>query len=192
MKKALGSLFVIGALLLVGCGSPDSKGTKEAPKTEKQKLIAQIESLEAELLSGNVQATLDQHKAEQIVIYYVGFADNNPQDEKSAEYLFKAGEVSIGLGNFERSVRLFDRVIKNHPEYDQLVEAHYMKGFVYENHLDQRGMAIDVYNQLISNYPTSKFADDAKAAVENLSLSDEELIEKFKAKQAKAASQALP
>ncbi|MBK9175751.1 MAG: hypothetical protein IPM46_05315 [Flavobacteriales bacterium] len=55
----------------------------------------------------------------------------------------------------------------------------YMKALTLDDDLDRDGEAQVVYQQVINNFPEHPFARDAKAMIENLGLSDEELIAKF-------------
>ena len=56
-----------------------------------------------------------------------------------------------------------------------------MKALTLDDDLDQDGEAERIYKQVINEYPDHPFARDARAMIENLGLTNEELIAKFKA-----------
>ncbi|MEM9024095.1 MAG: tetratricopeptide repeat protein, partial [Bacteroidota bacterium] len=127
-------------------------------------------------------------KAQEVVTLYTGYVDANPWDSISPHYLFKAAEVNIGIKQHKAAISLYERLLEHYPEYDKRPETLYLIGFTYENHLDQMGKAREQYEALIEAYPSHKLAQDARYAIENLGLSDEELIEKFKAMQEEQAA----
>ena len=104
----------------------------------------------------------------------------NPTDSASAEYLFKAADISVGLGNYEASINYINRLTKDFPKYEKVVEIWLFKGFIYENYMDSHAQAVKAYEELILKYPNHRLAQDAQAAIDNLTLSEEELLEKFK------------
>ena len=51
-----------------------------------------------------------------------------------------------------------------------------------DNYLNDDEQAKTIYEEVIAKYPTSTYANDAKAAIKNLGKTDEELIKEFKKK----------
>ena len=54
------------------------------------------------------------------------------------------------------------------------------KGFIYETYLNDHAKAVSSYTKLIEKYPNHRLASDARASIDNLTMTEEELIEKFK------------
>ena len=104
----------------------------------------------------------------------------NPTDSASAEYLFKAADISIALGNYEASINYITRLTEDFPKYEKIVEIWLFKGFIYETYMNSHAEAVKAYEELILKYPNHRLAQDAQAAIDNLTLSEGELLEKFK------------
>lgn len=136
-----------------------------------------IAELEAQLQkSGGV---MTQELGEELVSNYCGYATNNPTDSLSPEYLFKALDVSLNLNNPQRTISIADRLRKEFPQYSKTPLAMFLKGFVYETQYGNTEAARKAYEEFIQIYPDSEFVGDAKASIENLGMTPEELIRKF-------------
>ena len=109
----------------------------------------------------------------------LGYATNNPSDSLSPEYLFKALDVSLNLNNPQRTIGIADRLCKEYPDYAKTPVAMFVKGFVYETQYGNEEAARKAYEEFIKAYPDSELVNDAKASIENLGLTPEELIRKF-------------
>ena len=125
--------------------------------------------------------------------WYINTFYSNYSGEKicgsiTPEYLFKAGEVSIGLKEYDQAAGFFERIYNNYPDYNKRVESLYLVGFVYDEHANNYGKAKEYYEKVVANHPDHGFADDAKASIETLGLTDEEIIKKFEAKQKEMAN----
>lgn len=170
--KYLAMFFL--ASLAVAC----SNGTPPSPEDLKADARKGIEKLEGELMS-SVELSPNKPKANTLIEMYVTYVNNNPNDEVCGEYIFKAGEIAMGTEQYQRAIGLFENVSQNYTNYDKVVEATYLIAFIYDNYLDQKGMAEDKYKEVIERYPRHSFAVEARGAINNLYLSDEELIKKF-------------
>ena len=171
--------------IVVACGSGENNETDQNTSIEdtlsdKQKLIQKIGELEQLVYTGE-NGQLNPAYAQELLTLYKGFSDANPLEKETAEYLFKGGNVARGLGEFETAIAIFQRIRKNYPEYDRVMESLFLTAFIYENNLNQQGVAKGIYEEVIEEFPETRFAEDAKASIENMSLSEEELIKKFKA-----------
>lgn len=186
MKKLV-PLFL--AAIMMACNGTGEKAEEKNKLNEatsnKEAARSEIEALEGELMN-KLRSGFDEELAKRVVDFYVTYANNNPKDEYTPEYLFKAGEVSIGLKEFDQAVGYFERVYKNYPEFNKRVESLYLIGFTYDEHMDKYGKAKEYYQKVIDNHPDHEFADDAKASIETLGMSDEELIKKFEEKNKEA------
>ncbi|MCB0481216.1 MAG: hypothetical protein KDC83_07270 [Flavobacteriales bacterium] len=171
MKKIM---LIALAGILFSCGSNNSN---DAEKLKKE-AVEGIEKLEAELKS-SVELSPNLKKANKLIEMYVTFVNNNPNDDHCGEFIFKAGEVSMGTEQYKRAIGFFENVITNYPGYEKIVEAHYLVAFIYDYYLDQKGVAEDKYKLVIERFPRNDFANEARGAINNLYLSDEELIKKF-------------
>lgn len=187
--KALASALAIG-LFMVACQNTSQEANDEKPLTEeemaaknKENLLQQIKEKEEQVFEVPLESINPVHAGELLTLY-VGYANSNPLDEQSPDYLFKAGSVANGLRRYEEEIKIYSRITKDYPNYHRVTESLFKIGLIYDDNLDQKGMAKDYYQQVVEKYPESQFATQAKALIENLSLSDEDLIRKFEAQNA--------
>lgn len=169
------------AMLLAACGGTQNEGEipegemSEAMLLDHQRGI--IQALEDSLYD---DLELDKRRAKEICDVYLAYAAEHPLDTLTPEFIFRAAQVSTGMGKNNDAIKLYDRLIRNYPGWKKMPETKFMKGFTLENHMDQRGAATDAYNVLIYDHHDHPLADQAKQLIENMSYSDEELIEKWK------------
>ena len=85
----------------------------------------------------------------------------------------------MNLNNPQRTIGIADRLCKEYPDYAKTPVAMFVKGFVYETQYGNEEAARKAYEEFIKAYPDSELVNDAKASIENLGLTPEELIRKF-------------
>jgi tetratricopeptide (TPR) repeat protein len=180
--------WVISAFVFVAMFNACSPQTQDAEEEqvldEKQKTEQerQVYFKEMERLEREIKMSEGENKkvqARSLVENYKGYADKFPLDSLSAEFLFKAGNICIGLEDYTYAITFFDRTAEHFPDYLRRPESIYMAGFVYDYHMSQKGKAKEYYEKVIEEYPNHIFATDAKLAIEALYMTDEELIRKF-------------
>ena len=162
MKRLFLVLAVI-ALVLAGCGSNDP--AKRINELEKQAF--------------STEGAINPEVASDLVTAYYDFANANPDDAMSPEYLFKAVDVSMNLNEPQRTIYMIDKLLKEYPDYPRTQAALFVKAFIYETRYNDLTMAKKLYEQYLEMYPEGEFADDCRSSIDNLGLSPEELIKKF-------------
>lgn len=150
------------------------------PANEKD--AAKITASEDALFAAD-EGYIDKDKALNLVDQYVAYADNYPDDSLSAEYIFKGAEFCLNLGEGQRAVVLYDRVISEYPDFRKAPECLFLKAYVYENYLGDLEMAKTIYTEFLERYPNNEFADDAQISITNLGKTPEELIQLFEEQQ---------
>ena len=161
MKKIIVLLLIAG--FFVGCNSNDP--AKRIEKLEKQAFAT--------------EKAIDPVVASDLVSAYCDFADANPDDAMTPEYLFKAVDVSMNLNEPQRTIYIIDKLVKEYPDYPRTQAALFIKAFIFETRYNNLDMAKKIYEQYLEMYPNGDFADDCKASIENLGLTPEELVKKF-------------
>lgn len=146
----------------------------------RETLSGKIQRLEKQMLDD--EGFLVKEVGEELITYYITFAEENLDNKQSPEYLFKAVNISVNMDNPQRTIEIADKLIKNFPQYDNTPMAMFIKGFVYETQFNDIDEARKIYHLFIDTYPDDEMVDDAKAAIENLGLTPEELIKKFEEK----------
>ena len=170
------------ALLITACGggASDLPPTDDPAKLAAPEMGARIRAMEDTLFAKTV---FDRRGAQALLDVYKAFAKAYSTDSMAPEYLFRAAGMSKGLGQPQDAVQLYDRIIKDYPSWKRNVDVLYMKALTLDDDLDRLGEARLAYQQVINNFPDHPFARDAKVMMQNLGLTDEELIAKFKAMQ---------
>jgi len=179
MMKSFNNIIVASLLLLAACG-PETKEepvvTPELLKTEK---VASLKTMESKLYGAE---KFDESMAMAMVNQYADYVKNFPDDTVSADYLFKAGEISSSLRQGKQAIDFFQQVYDKYPTYRKAHYCLFLQAFVYETQLKDLGKAKEYYTKVIEKYPNEHIAGDAKASIDNLGKSDEELVREFEAK----------
>ena len=153
------------ALMLLSCGEKMS--------------VEKINELESKVFAKD--AVLSSENVIQLVDAYLLFAKQNPNDQQTPEFLFKALDVAVGINaeGPQKAIDIADVLIEKYPDFEMTQMAMFVKGFVYENMIGDLQNAEMTYRQFIEKYPNSPIVEDVKATLENLGLTPEELIRKF-------------
>lgn len=169
-------VVLIAAFSITAC----SENTPPTEEETKESLIENIEQTKVQLNEAG-KRNKPSH-AERLVTLYTDYANQYPQDSLAPEMLFMAGNVCIGLEEFDRSISYFERIDEHYKTYLKHPEAIYLSGFVADYHQNKKGVAKDYYEKVIELYPNHVFAKDAKQAIMALNMSDEELLRMFEEK----------
>ena len=156
-------VILLFSVLLMGCSSNDP--------------AKRIEKLEKQVLS--TDKAIDPVVAGDLVSAYCDFADANPDDAMTPEYLFKAVDVSMNLNEPQRTIYIIDKLVKEYPDYPRTQAALFIKAFIFETKYNNLDMAKKLYEQYLEMYPDGEFAESCRASIENLGLTPEELVKKF-------------
>jgi outer membrane protein assembly factor BamD (BamD/ComL family) len=177
------SLFTLVIALLVACGGGEKAASPSA------ELAGRIKAMEDSLFNAT---SYDQRKAQTLLDVYKAFAATHPLDSMAPEYLFRAAGLSKSMRDPAQSIFLYDRIITDYPSWYRLPDVFYLKAFTIDSDQDRKGEAARAYQEVINRYPDHPFAKDAKAMIENLQYTDEELIQRFEQMQQEkeAAAQA--
>lgn len=154
--------------------------------SEKEKLYSEIKKYENTLFLD------DKGLNDSIARLYVEKCDNYvnlyKNDANSPELLYKSAEVLSGLSDFRPSIRRFQKLYSEYPNYNKRAESIFICGFIYENHLMDIKNADYHYRKFIREYPKHKLINDANNALANLGKSPEELVKEFQQKESASAN----
>ena len=163
MKKIL--LILSLALMMASCG----------PKMT----VEEINKLESQVFAKGIN--VEKENVVKLVDAYVLYAKQNPDDVKSPDYLFKALDVVVGV-NMEgpqKAIDIANIMIEQYPDFEMTPMAMFLKGFVYENMMNDNEKALDTYHQFLERYPNSPLAADVESSIKNVGIPLEELIKTF-------------
>ncbi|MDD2323707.1 MAG: tetratricopeptide repeat protein [Bacteroidia bacterium] len=165
MKRVLFISLVI-AFAMMACTSE---------KQQEQKGIHQME----ESLFGAENGFLVPGKAGDMIDAYLAYADRYPDDTLSPEYLFRAADIAMNMGNSALALNLLSRIQKEFPHYQKVAHCLFLQGFIWENSIGNMEKAREIYTRFLALYPADDFADDVALSLKNLGKTPEELIEMF-------------
>lgn len=146
-------------------------------KSEKDRMIDAINKSEKELRADSL-AIINDEKARALIQQYADFASTYRDDTLSAEYLFKAGEVSTGIGDFFQAIQYY-RQCAEKVYYSKRPVAYFLMGFIYENHLNDTGNAKRLYEEFLQKFPGHPLEKDVQFSLKHLGKSPEDLIKEF-------------
>ena len=187
MKAMRQLIFLPLIALLASCGGEASNKTgspEDSAKAVVRDAVTRIRTQEDSLFS---QSVFDHRGALALRDVYLAFAKNNPLDSMAPEYLFRAAGVSHNLLEPQRTMELYDRVIKDYPTWRRIPDTYYLRAFTIENDLKKKGEAQTAYQEVIDRFPGNTFAEQAAQSIKNLPYTDAELIDRFEKMNAEAA-----
>lgn len=147
-----------------------------ACKPSSNKHAETISKLESEVYANKASMPTVEKTKQLIKLYREHFVEY-PSDTASAEYLFKAAELSNYVQDFNQSINLYDTIISNFPDYRRKGDCMFLKGYVYDTHLQRISLAQEAYNAFLKAFPTHPLADDAQMALQYLGKSNEEILQ---------------
>ena len=182
MRKVLQSisLILLAFLVFQNCSNTNSESNNSA-NADKEQLADEIKQLE-ETLKAKSALQIDQTLAKDLINKNVFYAETYPEDELSPAYLFRAGNVAIGIGSFKEAVGFFEIVHQKYLNYDRAPDALFLEGFTYENHLNDLENAKKCYNDFLKRFPENQLAEQVRVVLDNIDKSPEELVKSFQKK----------
>jgi len=169
--------------ILAACGSSE----KKTETTDE--LYVSVDNMNVENLQKEIEkresvlnqdsTAMNPTRGRELIEAYVAYANNFSQYENADEYLFKAGEIAMGLNMTAESIRYFEQVYNKFPDYKRRPYSLFLKAFVLENQAGNLEEATKTYEQFLLDYPGHEMADDAEYSIKNMGKSPEELIREF-------------
>ncbi|GJM33112.1 MAG: hypothetical protein DHS20C18_21130 [Saprospiraceae bacterium] len=161
--------------LLAACEPTTSKTT-----SSKEQQLAPITELEQKLRTQQ-DVSLDTTTANALIKQSLNYIKTYPADSISGELLFKAADVSRGIGHYQDAVDLWDRFYREYPTHKKAPIALFLKAFTADKDLQDSGAASAYYENFLQKYPDHDQAKDARLLLDILrnDQSPEELIKQF-------------
>ena len=151
------------ALMFYGCKPAKEKAQEQIVKAEKVLVDAKTKMIKPEQAALLVQA-------------YVDYVNKYPEDSICPVYLYKAAEVSDGLGNPKQSVELYKQTHDLYPKWRKAPVALFMQAFTLDTRITDYFHAGQVYESFLAQYPEHQLAKDARFMLDNLGKTDAELL----------------
>jgi len=164
-------------VILIGFAFSCSNSTK----SEKDILLDSISNLEKDCFD-NINNTYNHKVALKTLVMYQKFINKYPSDSLTAHYLYTSAQLSKSINLYGEAIRKYELYIKQYPKTKEAAKSNFMVGMIYENDLKDTVNAKKAYQNFIKNYPNNDLVDDAEFLIQNLSLTNEELIQMLEAK----------
>jgi tetratricopeptide (TPR) repeat protein len=170
--------FALVALIFTACGDPDRMADEDK---SKDRLAEEILALEGTLKKQMDNPTIDTASAVSLIDKTDLFADRFQQDSLTPHFLFKSGAVARGIGQYEKAIDLWDRVVTVYPDFEKVPESLFFQGFTYDNDLENMPKAEEKYEAFLQQFPKHPIARDAKMllSVVQSGKSANEVIKEF-------------
>lgn len=178
--KIVKSVFLIAIIFsMISCGNEEKPVNQEPKPLSRQMFLDQIKKQESEM---HKSMTLDPNVASVAVMAYDNFVTHFPNDSLTPDFLFKAAEISTANQQYNQALTYYKTITTKYPNYKLVPESLYLQGYLLDNFLNEDAKAKVIYEEVIAKYPALSYASDAKAAINNLGKTDEELIKEFQKK----------
>jgi tetratricopeptide (TPR) repeat protein len=180
MFKSLNKQFAQDAINLAFIETWPDHPEVEAAKGQISSKVESLDTLIASLgqkMFNDSLFRLEQNVARQYVDACEAFALVKQNDPNAAEYLHKAAETARTLRTVQKSLSIYDWILRKYPDHPRAAQALFLKAFTLDNDLKDFENARKFYLEYIDKYPDNDFTSSAQFLLENLGKSDEELLE---------------
>ena len=131
-------------------------------QSQQPEAVRAIEAQEA-ILYSDTMGDVDRAAGTKMIELYLAYADSNSSDTaRTADYLFKAAEVSMGIEEYWKAIQLFNRLKDTYPDHYLAREALFYQGFIFENHVQLLDYARKTYGEYLLKYPEGERAEDIR------------------------------
>ncbi len=149
-------------------------------EAKKKNLLEEIKSLEQQLFADDKKINTEPAKKLIDKTEELTLLPNTRQE--SPGYLYKAADVAQGIGQPERAIAILEKAYNKYKDFPQRPNCLFIIGFIYENDLKDLEKAQVFYKSFLERYPDHHMANAAKASLNNLNKSPEDLIKEFQKK----------
>ncbi len=163
MKKIL---LLLSILSVFACANQKRQEALDKIKDAEKKLTADL-------------SNLDVNAAKALIIEYDTFIAAYPKDTASANLMFKAGDLSQGIGEYGKAIKYWGDLREGFPTYRLTPDGMFLQAFTYENSLQDKDNAKRYYSMFLEKYPNHELAASAKTSLEQIDIPLEELVKSF-------------
>ncbi len=115
-----------------------------------------------------------------------GIALSYPAYERNPHYLFNAAKTANTIRDYAKSISLYNWILDKYPDDPLAAKSLFMMAFTYDSPpLNQEDAAKKYYEEFLEKYPKDELADDAKFLLDNIGVSEDELLKRIQEKQKK-------
>lgn len=187
MNKVTYILVLFLGTLLISCGNTEDESVRRdllSNVQDSKRLMVKIDSLEKIVYDEN--ANMDSVPTAQLMSAYNEYTQKFVGDKKKTpEYLYKSAAISRAVNLPVKAIKIYDKILSDYPGFERNPEVAFLMAFTYDEDLKQKDQAKEAYLEVIEKFPGDKWAEQASARLENIDLSDEDLVKSFMEKEGK-------
>lgn len=194
-KLVFASLILLGALSLVlfsACSeTPRTKEIETADSLSNKKdgqncivLLRDAMRMDSILMQQN---DIDQPSARQAIKAFADYANFCGTDSLSPFFLIKCAQVARAINAVPQAKVVLEKCIRDYPQFVDRPAAIFLLAQLYDEviYLNDENEAKRLYEQIISEYPSSDWAHSAKGALTFIGKSDLEIMNTLKSRKTK-------
>jgi N-acetylmuramoyl-L-alanine amidase len=140
--------------------------------------------------SDAAQKFMDSKNYYEALTNYQKIVDEYPESKYYQDALLQTGELTQGyidkkLSKTEsllKAIKIYREYCDKYPDSPKAPQTLFMIGFIEANELDKIEEAKATYNEFLKKYPKSEMVKAAKAEIENLGLTPDQILEKQREK----------
>lgn len=193
MKKIL---FVSGLILVLNACKDqepsvntnvvrtDSVPVNGIYSTDCKSLFAEAQKMDSMILQSVDANSAEGNKA---IKAFTDFAYYCKEDSLAPVFLIKSAQIARSINNLPQAKLCLENCINNYQNFRNRGAAMFLLAQMYdeERQLNDEEKAKEIYINITHSYPNSAWARDAKAALNMLGKTDEEIIKEFTSKNKK-------
>lgn len=177
MNRILLLLTAITLTILTSCQS-DGSGQNGA---DGKKVDSQISDLESKMA---LEDTPEPKELKQLIKLYEEHVNQYPERrEVNANFLMKAADCARMMGDDNKAIAMYDRIINEFIGTVQSPRALFLKGFLYDTKLNRKDSALLIYRTFLWRYKNDPFTDDVQQLADTLSKQYPDIAEKVDKKE---------
>jgi outer membrane protein assembly factor BamD len=160
-------IAIAGCVCLLACGKPPAEESFGAAEQTQRSAEAKLGTDDA------AQDSLFRIAIEQ----YEQVVEDHPEHPLAKVALFRVAELhNNGTRDFPKAIEANRRYLSMYPGTPQAALSLFMMGFVYNNELGNYDSAAAAYRRFIQHYPDHELVASARAELETMGKTPEEII----------------
>lgn len=124
--------------------------------------------IENEMIKDKTRELFQETEAELRDKYAVKIFSDNLIDKLTTEEYFEKAENAQKKRRYNDAIYYYDQIIKFYAESSDAYKALFMKGFIYSEEMNDTQQAIEIFQQVISDYPEGELHESAEFMIKEL------------------------
>jgi outer membrane protein assembly factor BamD (BamD/ComL family) len=110
----------------------------------------------------DIELLLHQHKTDQALADIDDALTSLPGHDLTDDLLYLKADIHKQEGHFDKSVDLLQRIVEEYGDGLLGAKSYYEMGILYQDYLQDKGKASEIYNDFLKKYPGSIYTTDVR------------------------------